>query len=83
MARKHYSARGQQKQLEEDEGATRIHGKSSRGLGKNLHRRAERDFRKIPRLLGRVRKPRRSNHLRVCVQIGDANCYRNFELICP
>ena len=36
MARKHHSARGQQKQLKGDEGATRIHGKASRGLGKNL-----------------------------------------------
>ena len=44
---KHHSARGQQKQLEGDEGATRIHGKASRGLGKNLHRRAEGDLRKF------------------------------------
>ena len=28
MARKHHTARGQQKQLEGDEGATRIHGKA-------------------------------------------------------
>lgn len=63
MVRKHYSARGQQKQLEGDEGATRIHGKASRGLGKNLHRRAEGNLRKVPRLLGRVRKPCRSSHL--------------------
>ena len=31
---------------------TRIHGKASRGLGKNLHRRAEGDLRKVPRLFG-------------------------------
>ena len=36
MARKHHTARGQQKQLEGDEGATRIHGKASRGLRENL-----------------------------------------------
>jgi len=29
MARKHHSARGQQKQLKGDEGASRIHGKTS------------------------------------------------------
>ena len=51
MARKHHSARGQQKQLKGDEGAARIHGKASRGLGKDLHRRAERNLRKVPRLL--------------------------------
>ena len=44
MARQHNTARGQQKQLERDEGATRIHGKASRGLGKDLHRRAEGDL---------------------------------------
>ena len=38
MARKHHSARGQQKQLKGDEGATRIHGKASRGRRKDLHR---------------------------------------------
>jgi len=65
MARKHHSARGQQKQLKGDEGAARIHGKASRGLGKDLHRRVEGDLRKISRLLGRVRKPRRSSHLRI------------------
>ena len=63
MARKHNSARGHQKQLEGNEGATRIHGKASRELGKNLHRRVEGDIRKVPRLLGRVRKPCRSGHL--------------------
>jgi len=36
MARKHHSARGQQKQLKGNEGATRIHGKASRGLRENL-----------------------------------------------
>ena len=67
MARKHRTARGQQKQLKGNERAARIHGKASRGLGKDLHRRAEGDLRKVPRLLGRVRKPRRSSHLRVCI----------------
>ena len=52
MAWKHHSARGQPNQLEGDEGATRIHGKASRGLGKDLYRRAEGDLRKVPRLLG-------------------------------
>jgi len=52
MARKHHSARGQQKQLKGDEGTARIHGKASRGLGKDLHRRAEGNIRKVPRLLG-------------------------------
>ena len=37
MARKHHSRGGQPKQLQGYEGATRIHGKASRGLGKNLH----------------------------------------------
>ena len=55
MARKHHSRGGQQKQLKGDEGATRIHGKTSRGLGENLYRRAEGDLRKVPRLLGLVR----------------------------
>ena len=45
VARKHHSARGQQKQLKGDEGTSRIHGKASRGLGKDLHRRAEGDLR--------------------------------------
>ena len=44
MVRKYHSARGQQKQLKGDEGAARIHGKASRGLGKDLHRRAEGDL---------------------------------------
>ena len=34
MARKYHFARGQQKQLEGDEGTARIYGKASRGLGK-------------------------------------------------
>ena len=49
MARKHHSRGGQQKQLEGDEGATRIHGKASRGLGKDLYRRAKGYLRKVPR----------------------------------
>ena len=49
MARKHHSRGGQQKQLEGDEGTTRIHGKALRGLRKNLHRRAEGNLRKVPR----------------------------------
>ena len=65
MARKHNSARGQPNELKGDEGTARIHGKASRGLGENLHRLAKRDIRKVPRLLGRVRKPCRSNHLRI------------------
>ena len=69
MARKHRSARGQQKQLKGDEGAARIHGKASRGLGKDLHRREEGNIRKVPRLLGRVRKPCRSSHLRVALKL--------------
>ena len=36
MARKHHSRGGQQKQLEGDKRATRIHGKASRGLGKTF-----------------------------------------------
>ena len=39
MARKHRSARGQQKQLKGDEGAARIHGKTSRILGEAPCRR--------------------------------------------
>ena len=39
VARKHHSARGQQKQLKGDEGATRIHGKASRILGEAPCRR--------------------------------------------
>ena len=49
MARKYHSRGGQQKQLKGDEGAARIHGKASRGLVKELHRRAEGDLRKVPR----------------------------------
>ena len=49
MARKHNSARGQPNELKGDEGTPRIHGKASRGLGENLHRRAEGDLRKVPR----------------------------------
>ena len=48
MARKHHSRGEQQKHLEGDEGTTRTHGKASRGLGENLHRRAEGNLRKIP-----------------------------------
>ena len=47
MAWKHHSRGGQQKQLKGDEGAARIHGKESRELGKDLHRRAEGDLRKF------------------------------------
>ena len=63
MARKHNSTRGQPNQLPRDEGTAWLYGKASRGLGENLHRRAEGDLRIVPRLLGRVRKPRRSSHL--------------------
>ena len=48
MARECSSARGKQKQLIGDEGTARIHGKASRGLGKDLHRRVEEDLRKVP-----------------------------------
>ena len=49
---RYHSVRGQQKQLEGDEGATRIYCKTSRGLSKYLHRRAEGDLLKVPRLPG-------------------------------
>ena len=63
MARKHHSRGEQQKQLKGDEGATPIHGKASRGLGKDLHRRAEGDLLKVPRLLERVYELGRSIHI--------------------
>ena len=36
MARKHHTARGQPNKLTTNEGTPRIHGKASRGLGKNF-----------------------------------------------
>ena len=81
MARKHHSARGQQKQLKGDEGATRIQGKASRGFGKDLHRRAEGDLRKVPRLLERIYEPRRSSHLRIRLQVRNADSNRNLVRI--
>lgn len=41
IARKHHSTRGQPNKLEGDEGASRIHVKASRGLGKELHGRSK------------------------------------------
>ena len=79
MARKHHSARGQSNQLEGDEGTSRLHGKASRRLRKELHGRAERNIRKVPRLLERVHEPRRSSHLRVCLQIRNADSDRNLN----
>ena len=38
VARKHNTARGQQNELERDERTARLYGKTSRGLGENLHR---------------------------------------------
>lgn len=48
MARQHHTAGGQPNKLEGDEGTARLHGKASRELGKDLHRRAEGDLRKVP-----------------------------------
>ena len=47
MARKHHSARGQPNELKGDEGTPWLYGKASRGLGKDLHRRAEKIFEKF------------------------------------
>ena len=63
VAWKHHSARGQPKKLQGDEGTPRLHGKASRGTRKKLHRRAERNIRKVPRLLERIHEPLRSSHL--------------------
>ena len=63
MARKHNSARGQPNELKGDEGTPRLHGKASRGLGKEFHGRAERNIRKVPRLLERVYELFRKSHL--------------------
>jgi len=57
----------QPNKLAGNEGTTRIHGKASRGSRKELHGRAERNLRKVPRLLERVYEPRRSSHLRICL----------------
>ena len=81
MTRKHNFARGQPNELKGDEGTPRIHGKTSRGLEKKLHGRAERNIRKVPRLLKRVYEPRRDSHFRVCLQIRNADCDRNLNKI--
>ena len=81
MARKHNSARGQPNEFAGDEGTTRLHGKTSRGLGKEFHRRAEGNIRKVPRLLERVYEPRRSSYLRIRLQAGNADGNRNHYLI--
>ena len=65
MARQYHSARGQPNELKGDEGTARIYGTASRGSRKELHGRAERNIREVPRLLGRVSKPCRSSHLRI------------------
>ena len=44
MARKHNSARGQPNKLQGDEGTPWLYGKASRGLGKKLHGRVERNI---------------------------------------
>ena len=79
MARKHYSARGQPNQLKGYEGTARLHGKASRGLGKELHRRTERNIREVPRLLEWVHEPCLNSHLRVCLQVSNADSNRSFN----
>ena len=51
VARKHNTTRGQPNKLKGDEGTPRLYGKTSRGLGKEFHGRAERNIREVPRLL--------------------------------
>ena len=51
VARQHYTARGQPNQLAGDEGTAQLYGKASRGFGEKFHRRAERNFREVSRLL--------------------------------
>ena len=63
MARKHHTARGQQNQLQRDEGTPRLYVKASRGTRKELHGRTERNIREIPRLLERVHEFGRGSHL--------------------
>ena len=63
MARKHCTARRQQDEFKRDERASRIHGKASRGLEKELHGRAEGNIREVPRLLERVHEFGRISHL--------------------
>lgn len=63
MARKHNTARGQPNQLQGNKGTPRLYVTASRGSRKELHGRAERNVRKVPRLLERVYEPRRSSHL--------------------
>ena len=49
MARKHNSGGGQQNQLTTNEGTPRLYVAASRGTRKELHGRAERNIRKVPR----------------------------------
>ena len=68
MARQYHTARGQQNEFAGDEGAARLHGSASRGLGEKLHGRAERNLREIPRLLERIHEPCGKGNIRVCLQ---------------
>ena len=79
MAWKHHFARGQPNQFKGDEGTPRLQGTASRELGKELHGRAERSIREVSRLLERVYEPRRSSHLRVYLQVRNANSDKNFK----
>ena len=63
VTRKHRSARGQPNKLQGDEGTARLYGKASRGTRKELYGRAERNLRKVPRLLERVYEFGRDSHL--------------------
>ena len=81
MARKHNSSRGQPNKLKGDEGTPRLYGKASRELGKELYRRAERNIREVPQLLERVHESCRSSHLRVCLQVRNADSHRNIAQI--
>ena len=63
VARQYHTARGQQNQLQGDERTTRIYVTASRGLGENFIRRAERNLRKVPRLLERIYESWRSSHI--------------------
>ena len=69
MARKHRTARGQPNQLTTNEGTPRLYGTASRGSRKELHGRAERNLRKVPRLLERVYELSRGGNIRVYRQV--------------
>ena len=51
MERKYHTAIGQSDKLKGDERAPWVYGAASRGSRKELHGRAERNLRKVPRLL--------------------------------